>query len=96
MLRGQCRFTKKNGHTIRGGANLITDYNYHYYELHDGPLFWNAQIGISPVIRYCYQWNNKRISVGLQNSLMGFASHRQGYDPYFWSFTWKERIGLSG
>jgi hypothetical protein len=85
-------FYEKNGHTIRGGANFIADYNYHYYELNDGPLFWTAQIGISPVIRYGYQWNNKRINVGLHNSLFGFTSHRQGYDPYFWSFTWKDFI----
>jgi hypothetical protein len=86
------RFYERNGHTIRGGANFITDYNYHWYELHDGPLFWSTEIGISPVIRYSYQWNNKRFNVGLQNSLLGFTSHRQGYDPYIWSFTWKDFV----
>jgi hypothetical protein len=85
-------FYEKNGHTIRGGANFITDYNYQWYELHDGPLFWTTEMGLSPVIRYSYQWSNKRISVGLQNSLMGFTSHRQGYDPYIWSFTWKDFV----
>ena len=85
-------FYENNGHSIRGGANFITDYNYHYYELHDGPIFWTADIGISSVIRYGYQWNNKRINVGWQNSFFGFTSHRQGYDPYFWSFTWKDYV----
>ena len=83
---------ERNGHTIRAGANFVTDYNYHYYELNDGPLFWTAEIGISPIIRYSFQWNNKRINAGLQNSLIGFTSHRQGYDPYFWSFNWKDFI----
>jgi hypothetical protein len=55
-------------------------------------LFWNAQIGISPVIQYGYQWNNKRINLGLQNSLIGFTSHRQGYDPYFWQSDWKDWV----
>ena len=85
-------FYEQNGHTIRGGANLITDYNYHYYELNDGPLFWTAEIGIAPVLRYGYQWNNKRINIGLQNSLLGFVSHKQGYDPYLFSFTWKDFV----
>ena len=82
---------EQNGHTIRVGANLITDYNYQYWEdLHDAPLFWTSEIGFSPVIRYSYQWNNKRIGVGLRNSLFGFTSHIQGYDTYFWQTTWKD------
>jgi hypothetical protein len=85
-------FYESGGHTIRGGANFITDYNYQFYELLDAAIFWNAEIGISPAIRYSYQWDNKRISVGMQNSLIGFTSHRQGYDPYFWSFTWKDFV----
>jgi hypothetical protein len=80
---------EQNGHTIRVGANFITDYNYRVYELHDLPIFWSAEIGISPVIQYGYQWDNRRINVRLQNSLFGFTSHRQGYDPYHWSFCWK-------
>ena len=92
-VRWTMPFYENNGHTIRGGANFIADYNYHLYEeLNDAPIFWNAEIGISPVIRYGYQWNNKRINVGLQNSLFGFSSNRQGYDPYEWSFTWKDWI----
>ena len=80
-----------NGHTIRAGANFITDYNYQYCEdLHDAPLFWTCEIGFSPVIRYSYQWDNKRISAALRNSLLGFTSHIQGYDPYFWQITWKD------
>jgi hypothetical protein len=87
------QFYEKNGHTLRGGANFITDYNYHYYDLHDGPLFWTAEIGISPTFSYSYQWSNKRITVGLQNSLLGFNAHRQQeYDPYEWLFTWKDFV----
>ena len=83
-------FFKREGHTIRGGVNFTADYNYQFYELHDGPMFWNAEIGLSPVIRYSYQWDNKRINASLQNSLIGFTSRRQGYDPYHWSFTMKD------
>ncbi len=39
-----------------------------------------------------YQWNNKGINLTLQNSLLGFTSHRQGYDPYFWCFTWRDFV----
>jgi hypothetical protein len=82
-----------NGHTVRAGTNLMSDYNYTLYtEMHDGPLFWTAEAGLSPVICYGYQWNNKRIGIGLQNSLLGFTSHRQGYDPYRFLFTWKDFV----
>ena len=85
-------FYENGRHSISGGANFITDYNYQFYELHDGPIFWNTEIGLSLAIRYAYQWNNKRINVGLQNSLFGLTSHRQEYDPYLWSFTWKDFV----
>jgi hypothetical protein len=91
-------FYEQNGHTIKGGFNFITDYNYQYYELHDGPLFWNSEIGFSPVVGYGYQWDNERtqvrsrVNASLQNSLFGFTSRRQGYDPYIWSFTWKDFV----
>ena len=85
-------FYEQNGHTIKGGINFITDYNYQWYELHDGPLFWNSVIGFSPVVRYSYQWDNKRLNAGLQNSLFGFTSRRQDYDPYLFSFTWKDFV----
>jgi len=78
-------FFEQNGHTIKGGLNFITDYNYQIYDdLHDSKLFWTTEIGFSPVIRYSYQWNEKRICIGLQNSLFGFISHTQEYDPYLW------------
>jgi hypothetical protein len=83
-------FYENNGHTIRGGANFIIDYNYQLYQVNDGTLFWTAEIGVSPVIQYSYQWNSKRINLGLKNSLFGFSSHRQGYDPYKFLFTWKD------
>jgi len=86
-------FYERGGHSIRGGANFIMDYNYHKYDdLHDGPVFWNTEIGLSPVIKYGYQWNEKHINIGLQNSLVGFTSHRQGYDAYYWLSTWKDDI----
>jgi hypothetical protein len=85
-------FYEKDRHSIKGGVNFITDYNYQWYELHDGPLFWNAEIGLAPTICYGYQWDDKRINAGLQNSLIGFTSRRQGYDPYFWMFTWKDFV----
>ena len=80
------RFFEQNGHTIKGGANLITDYSYQWYPyLHSGRLFWMSEIGISPVVRYQYQWETKRIGVYVQNSLFGFTSHTQEYDPYWFS-----------
>ena len=87
-------FHEKNGHTIRGGANFKTHYNYYYYELHDGHLFWLTQIGVSPLIQYGFQWDNRRINAALQNSLFGFTyfRHRQGYDPYVWMFDWKDWV----
>ena len=85
-------FYEKNGHTIRGGANFITDYNYQYYQLNDGTLFYTAELGFSPIIQYGYQWDNKRVNLGLQNSLFGFSSHRQGYDPYKFMFTWRDFV----
>ena len=85
-------FFEREGHSIKGGVNFITDYNYQFYELHDGPILWCSEIGFSPVIRYGYQWNEKRINASLQNSLFAFTSRRQGYDPYFWSFTWKDYV----
>jgi hypothetical protein len=78
------RFYEQNRHTIKGGANLITDYSYQWYPyLHGGRLFWMSEIGISPVIRYNYQWKSKSIGVYVQNSLFGFTSHTQKYDPYW-------------
>jgi hypothetical protein len=87
-------FFERDGHKIRGGANFIMDYNYQLYnELHDGPIFWNAEFGLSPVINYSYQWDEKRIIASFQNSLLGFTSRRQGIDdPYKFLFTWKDFV----
>ena len=75
---------EQNGHTIKVGTNFITDYNYQVYvDFHHTNLFWTTEIGLSPVFRYSYQWDNKRISTNWQNSLFGFTSHCQGYDPHF-------------
>jgi len=77
-------FYEQNRHTIRGGVNFITDYNYQVYvNYHSTNLFWTNEIGLSPIIRYSYQWDNKRINAALQNSLLGFTSHTKGYDTYF-------------
>ena len=85
--------SEQNGKAFRVGANLMNDYHYVLYsELHDGPIFWTAEISLSPVVYYSYQWNNKRIGVGLQNSILGFSSHRQGYEPYSFLFTWKDFV----
>ena len=81
----------QKGHTIKAGANFAAHYNYYYWaDMHDSPLFWNSEIGLSPVIRYSYQWNNRRINASLQNSLLGFTSRIKGYDTYFWVLTWKD------
>lgn len=81
----------QNGHKIRVGVNFITDYNYQYcQDLHDAPLFWTTEIGFSPVINYSYKWNNKHIVAGLKNSLFGFTSNIQGYDPHFNQKSWRD------
>jgi hypothetical protein len=87
-------FYRRDGHSIRGGANFMMDYSYQLYsELHDGPVFWNTEIGLSPVIQYSYQRDKRRINAGLQNSLLGFTSRRQGIDdPYKFLFTWKDFV----
>jgi len=79
---------QKNGHIIKAGANLAGDYNYQMYpDLHGGHLFWTSEIGLSPLLKYQYQFNNKsRVVCSLQNSLLGFVSHTESNDPYFYSF----------
>jgi hypothetical protein len=77
-------FFQSDEHTVTGGVNFVTDYNFQAYPyLHDPHLFWTGEIGLSPVLRYHYQWDSRRIDVGVQNSLLGFTSHTQGYDPVF-------------
>ena len=84
-------FYEQNGHTIRGGVNFSADYNYQAYPfLQDAHLFWTSEIGFSPVINYSYQWDNRRINANLQNSLFGFTSHIQKYDPHYYSLTAKD------
>ena len=80
-------FYDQNGHTIRGGLNFAADYGYQVYpDLNAGNVFWSSEIGISPIIKYNYQWDNKSFAVGLQNSLLGFTSHTQKIEPYFYEF----------
>jgi len=85
------RFYEQNGHIIKAGANLITDYSYQLYpDLQTGHLFWSSEIGISPVMQYTYQWGSKRIGVYAQNSLLGFTSHKPEYNSYWFSLKAKE------
>jgi hypothetical protein len=85
------RCYEQNGHTIKAGANLITDYSYQLYpDLHIGSLFFASEIGISPVFRYNYQWSKRRFGIYLQNSLFGFTSHTQEYDSYWFSLKARE------
>jgi len=87
------RIYEQNGHTIKAGANLTTDYSYQVYpDLNGARLFWTSEIGISPVMQYNYQWKTKRIGVYVQNSLFGFTSHTPKYEPYWFSFTAKEWV----
>jgi hypothetical protein len=80
-------FFEQNGHSLRGGFNLAADYSYQLYDgLHAARLFWASEIGLSPVITYDYQWQNKRIALVLQNSLLGFVSNKQENNPYFYPF----------
>jgi hypothetical protein len=61
-----------------------------YPDLHGSHLFWAGETGVSPVIQYQYQWQNKRIGIYVQNSLFGFTSNKQEFDPYFYSFKAKD------
>jgi len=80
-------FYDQNGHTIRGGVNFATDYSWQIYQpLQSGHLFWAGETGVSPIIKYNYQWDNKRIEISIQNSLFGFTSHKQEFDPYWISW----------
>jgi len=84
-------FYDQNGHSIRGGINLAADYSYQIYQpLQSGHLFWASEVGISPIINYNYQWDNKRIGINIQNSLFGFTSHKQEFDPYWISWEFRE------
>jgi len=76
---------------FKGGLNLVNDYSYQMYpDLQGSHLFWASEIGISPVVKYNYQWENKGIEISLQNSLFGFTSHTQENEPYFYSFAVKD------
>jgi len=80
-------FYDKNGHTISGGFNFAADYSYQVYpDLNAGNVFWSSEIGVSPIIKYQYQWDNMRVAVRLLNSLFGFTSHTQKIEPYFYEF----------
>jgi len=86
-------FCDQNGHTIRFGANFATDYSWQIYQpLQSGHLFWASEIGVSPIIKYNYQWDNKRIGISIQNSLFGFTSHTQELDPYWVSWELREFV----
>jgi len=86
-------FYNQNGHTIRVGANFSTDYSWQIYQpLQSGHLFYVSEIGVSPIIKYNYQWDNKRIGISIQNSLFGFTSHKQQLDPYWVSWDAREWI----
>jgi hypothetical protein len=74
-------------HTLKAGANFAGNYNYQLYpDLHGGHLFWASEIGLAPVIKYQYKFNDRRIVCSLQNSLFGFVSHTEENKPYFYSF----------
>jgi hypothetical protein len=80
-------FYNRDGHTLKAGTNFAANYSYQMYpDLHSGHLFRSGEIGLSPRFEYQYQWNQKRIAVSAQNSLLGFVSHTQKNDPYFYSF----------
>jgi hypothetical protein len=80
-------FYNEKGHTFKAGANFAANYNYQMYpDLQGGHLFWMSEIGLSPRLEYNYEWNKKRIGVYMQNSLLGFVSHTQNNEPYFYSF----------
>jgi len=86
-------FYNQNGHTIKSGANFATDYSWQIYQpLQSGHLFWASEIGVSPIIKYNYQWDDKRFGISIQNSLFGFTSHKQEFDPYWISWEFREFV----
>jgi hypothetical protein len=84
---------KQNAHSLKIGGNVMTNYNYQVYtNLQNGHLFWFGEIGLSPVIEYSYQWKQREINILLQNSMIGFVSHTEKNEPYFYSFKFSDFI----
>jgi hypothetical protein len=80
-------------HTLRAGANFITNYGYQFYPKQLGAfLFWFSEIGIAPCVEYEYQWDKSTIKVFLQNSIAGFVSHKESNPHYFYSLTFSDFV----
>jgi len=82
---------KSDKHIVKIGVNFATNYGYQSYaDLHAARLFWVGEIGIAPAIQYAYQWKQSRIEINVQNSILGFVSHTERYDPYFYSLKFSD------
>jgi hypothetical protein len=55
-------------------------------------LFWYSEIGISPCVEYSYQWDQRKIKLFLQNSLVGFVSHTETISHYFYSVKFSDFV----
>jgi hypothetical protein len=84
---------KKEKHTLRVGANFITNYGYQFYPKQLGAFFfWFSEIGIAPCIEYECQWKQSKIKLFLQNSIAGFVSHKESNPHYFYSATFSDFV----
>ena len=77
---------QSDSHSLKTGLNFATNYSYQLYPyLQSARLFWFGEIGFSPAIEYQYKWEERAIRINLQNSVFGFISRTNDYDPYFFS-----------
>lgn len=92
-VKGTRPLSQMNGHTLDGGIGFKTNYNYQIYpNLQSGHLFWMTEIGLSAAFAYKYEWERRRISLSVRNSLLGFVSKKQYDDPYFYSLKFRDFI----
>ena len=84
---------QKDEHKIGLGLNFVTNYTYQFYGDQIGAhLFWYSEIGIAPCVEYTYQWNHSKIKIFLQNSIVGFVSHTENLNHYFYSLTFSDFV----
>ncbi len=74
-------------HTMSAGLNIVMDYGYTAYtEQHSAQLFYHGEIGSGLSLEYEYRWQQREMTLGVQNSVAGFVSRIREVSPYFYSF----------
>jgi hypothetical protein len=72
----------RQSHSIALGFLQLKD-GFNLGMVFNGANLEYRHVGFSPVIQYQYQWENRRINMGIKNSLFGFTSKTQESDPYW-------------